>query len=586
MKQFLKLTLASVVGILLSTFLLVLVVIIVVSAIASSSDSQFNLQDNSLLKISLTGTIQEQAVENPFDFTIPGLPVDTKIENQGLDDLLSAISKAKTNEKIKGIYLEVKMLKAGFGSIEEIRNALLDFKKSGKYILAYGDIFDQKEYYIATVADKILINPYGMLNFSGLSAQPVFIKGALDKLGVKAEIFKVGTFKSAVEPLINTKMSDANRLQTKEYLGGIWNHLLEGVSVSRKISVDQLNILANQNMLFQKAEELVKNKLVDSLVYESEMRAYLLKRQGLKKDDDLNLVTVSEMLTVTENETEYTQDKIAILYAEGEIVDEGTEGIIKEDLISEIEKIKKDENIKAVVFRVNSPGGSAYASEQIWKAITDLKAVKPIVVSMGDYAASGGYYISCNANKIIASPNTLTGSIGIFGTFFIFDELAQKLGLSFDVVKTNDLSDLGNITRPMTEIEKRQIQLYIEKGYDLFIKRCSEGRKIKNEDLRKIAEGRVWTGKRAVELGLADEVGGIDRAIIVAAKLGKVKDYRTIAYPEKKSFLTQMMEDLEGDTKMRLALAYFGDEYAPLLKLKKTKIQTGILARMDDMDIH
>ena len=585
MKQFFKFTLASFVGVIIALLFFSLIIISIAGAI-SSTDRQYRLKDNSFLKISLNGELKEQSVDNPFNLTIPGLPVDTKMESQGLDDILSAISKAKTNDQIKGIYIDVKTLSAGFSSIEEIRNALIEFKKSGKKVYAYGDTYDQREYYICSVADKIFMNPQGMINFCGLAATPVFYKGTLDKLGVKAEIFRVGTFKSAVEPYLNTKMSEASKLQTKEYIGGIWGHLLKGISASRNISTDELNTLANKNMLFQPTEELIKNKLVDSILYESGMRTFLAKKAGVDDIDDLNLVSVSDFLTVPEKSSKFVQDKIAMLYAEGEIFDEGTEGIVRDDMISEIEKIKKDETIKAVVFRVNSPGGSAYASEQIWKAISDLKAVKPVVVSMGDYAASGGYYISCNANKIIASPNTITGSIGIFGTFFILDKLADKVGLSFDVVKTNDMSDLGNITRPMTEIEKHKIQNYIEKGYDLFVKRCSEGRKMDSQKLREIAEGRVWTGEKAVELGLADELGGIDHAIKVAAKLGKVKNYRMVSFPEKKNFMTQLMEEFEGKTKMHIALSYFGEEYAPLLKLKEAKIQTGILARMENMDIH
>ncbi|MFA7043272.1 MAG: signal peptide peptidase SppA [Bacteroidales bacterium] len=585
MKQFFKFTLASFVGVIIALLFFSLIIISIAGAI-SSTDRQYRLKDNSFLKISLNGELKEQSVDNPFNLTIPGLPVDTKMESQGLDDILSAISKAKTNDQIKGIYIDVKTLSAGFSSVEEIRNALIEFKKSGKKVYAYGDTYDQREYYICSVADKIFINPQGMMNFCGLAATPVFYKGTLDKLGVKAEIFRVGTFKSAVEPYLNTKMSEASRLQTKEYIGGIWGHLLKGISASRNISTDELNTLANKNMLFQPTEELIKNKLVDSLLYKSDMRTFLAKKAGVDDIDDLNLVSVSDFLTVPEKSSKFVQDKIAMLYAEGEIFDEGIEGIVRDDMISEIEKIKKDETIKAVVFRVNSPGGSAYASEQIWKAISDLKAVKPVVVSMGDYAASGGYYISCNANKIIASPNTITGSIGIFGTFFILDKLADKVGLSFDVVKTNDMSDLGNITRPMTEIEKHKIQNYIEKGYDLFVKRCSEGRKMDSQKLREIAEGRVWTGEKAVELGLADELGGIDHAIKVAAKLGKVKNYRMVSFPEKKNFMTQLMEEFEGKTKMHIALSYFGEEYAPLLKLKEAKIQTGILARMENMDIH
>lgn len=585
MKQFLKFTLASITGIFIATIILFFVLLGVIAAL-SSTDKQYNLSDNSLLKITLSGELTEQSVENPFDFSIPGIPLDTKIERQGLDDILTAISRARNNDKIKGIYLEVKMLKAGFASVEEIRNALIDFKTSGKYIIAYGDVYDQREYYICSVANRIYINPVGMLNFCGLSAHPVFFKGTLDKIGVKVEVFKVGTYKSAVEPFLNTKMSDASRLQTKEYLDGIWGHLLKGISASRKISIEDLNALANRNMLFQPAEELQKSKLVDSLVYEPGVRSLMAKKLGLENSDDLKLVSVRDFLISPESNEKYVKERIAVLYAEGDIVEEGTEGIVTDKIITEIEKIKKDDAIKAVVFRINSGGGSAYASEQIWKAITELKAKKPVVVSMGDLAASGGYYIACNANKIIASPNTLTGSIGIFGTFFILDELSQKLGLSFDVVKTNDMSDFGDLTRPMTTIEKRQIQNYIEKGYDLFVKRCADGRKMDEKKLRQIAEGRVWTGQKAVELGLVDEVGTLNRAIEVAAKLGKVKEYSMDYYPEKKDFLTVMIEEMEGKTKMRLARSYFGDEFAPLLKLKESEIQTGILARMDAVDIH
>ena len=585
MKQFLKLTLASVVGVIIALSIFSIIIIIAIGLV-TNSETQYKLSGKSLLKISIDGTLKEQSIENPFDLSIPGLPIDTKTKNQGLDDILSAISKAKDNSKINGIYLDVKTLNAGFGSIEEIRNALIDFKKSGKFIIAYGDRYDQREYYICSVADKIFINPVGMMNFCGLSAQPVFFKGTLDKLGVKAEVFKVGTFKSAVEPYINTKMSDANRLQTQEYLSGIWNNLLKNISTSRNISVNTLKTLANRNMLFQPIEELVKNKLIDSLAYKSGVMEYLAKRLDLDKTDDLKFVSITQMLTVPDKKVEYIKDKIAILYAEGEIFDSGSDGIVSDNIVSEIVKIKNDKSVKAVVFRVNSPGGSAFGSEQIWKAITDLKTEKPVVVSMGDYAASGGYYISCNANKIIASPNTLTGSIGIFGTFFVIDELTKKLGLSFDVVKTNDLSDLGNMTRPMTEIEKHTIQGYIERSYNLFVKRCSEGRKIKNEDLRKIAEGRVWTGEKAVKIGLADEVGGINRAIEVAAQLCKIKKYRIVSFPEKKNVLTEFLKEFQSETKIRIASSYLGEEYAPLLKLKESKIQSGILARMDEIDIH
>jgi len=584
MKQFLKFTLATIVGILISGLLLFLILLAVAGAI-SSSDKQFELQENSVLKLSLDGEILEQGQDNPFDFAIPGLPVNTEKCQQGLDDILAAIKKAKTSDEIKGIYLEAGTINAGFATVEEIRDALIDFKKSGKYIIAYGDMYDQREYFVSSAADKIFINPSGMLNWCGLAATPVYFTKALEKLGVKVEIFKVGTFKSAVEPYTNTQMSPENRLQTSEYLNGIWNHLVREIATSRSMTAEELNRLADQNLLFSQASELLTVKMIDSLLYESEVKDYLAALNGLDKRSDLKMVSVNELLLVPKKNQQYIKDKIAVLYAEGDITDEGSEGIISDKMLEEIEKIRENDHIKAVVLRVNSPGGSAYASEQIWKALKDLKATKPIVVSMGTYAASGGYYISCNASKIIASPNTLTGSIGIFGVFPNFDKLTDKIGLDFDVVKTNELSDLGNITRPMTAIEKQKIQRYIENGYELFVKRCAEGRNIKPEKLKSIAEGRVWTGAKAVELGLADETGGIERAIEVAAELGKIKDYGMVYYPEKKDFMTELMHELMQQTKIKIALAFLGDEYSPFVKLKQANIETGVLARMDNIDI-
>jgi len=584
MKQFLKFTLASMLGVFVALALIFLILLGIAGAV-SSSEKSVTIKENSILKISLEGTIQEQSIDNPFDFTIPGLPMDTRIMNQGLDDILSAIKKAKTNDKIKGIYVISGTLQAGIATAEEIRNALIDFKKSGKFIVAYGEMMDQKEYYIVSVADKIIFNPEGMLNLHGLAATPVFYKGTLDKIGVKPEIFRVGTFKSAVEPFICTEMSVANRKQTQELLGGIWGNILNSLSTSRKITKDDLNQLANRNLLFEEATELVKSKLADSLLYQPDVMKYLSAKVGVTEVDDLELLTVKDMMTAPDESASIEKEKVAVLYADGEIFDSGTDGVVSKDLIEEILKIQKDSLIKAVVFRVNSPGGSAYASEQIWKAMSELKSKKPVVVSMGDYAASGGYYISCCADKIVAAPNTITGSIGIFGMFFIMDELSRKIGLSYDVVKTNDLSDLGNTTRPMTATEKMKIQAYVNRGYDLFVKRCADGRKMKNEDIRNIAEGRVWTGAKAKEIGLVDEIGGLEKAIQIAAKLGKIAKYRMVYYPEKKDFMTELMEEFTGDTKMKMAKAFLGEEYAPLLKLKASKIQTGIMTRMDMFDI-
>jgi len=584
MKQFIKFTLATILGVFLS-FLIFFVILFSIASAISNSDRQYALKENSLLKITLNGMISEQSAENPFDFSIPGVPMNTKIDKQGLDDILSAIKKAKKNNKIRGIYIEAQTLNAGFVCAEEIRDALEDFSKSGKYIIAYGDNYDKREYFISSVADKVFINPKGLMNIGGLASTPVFYVDALKKIGVKVEVFKVGTFKSAIEPFINRKMSDASRLQTTDYLNGMWNHMLGKISISRGISVDSLNMIADKNTLFEPTESFISDRLVDSLVYESEVMDYLADLHGIEKAKDLNIVSVSEMISVPVKNAEYNQDKIAILYADGQIYDNGTEGIVTHKMIDEINKIKEDNNIKAIVLRVNSPGGSAYASEQIWKALADLKKTRPVVVSMGDYAASGGYYISCNASKIIASPNTLTGSIGIFGTFIVIDELTKKIGLNFDEVETNELADFGNITRPMSDLEKAKIQKYIERSYQLFINRCSEGRNIKPEELEKIAEGRVWTGEKAVELGLVDELGGIKRAIEIAADLAKTKKYRLVYYPAKKDYMTILMEEFSSQAGMKIAIKVLGNEYAPLLKLKESNIQTGVLARMDDIII-
>lgn len=577
-------TLATIVG-LFFTLIILLIILFSVAGSLTDSEKSFKVEDNSLLKISLSGKIVEQSVENPFNFSIPGVPLETETENQGLDDILCAIKKAKDCPQIKGIYIESKTLDAGFVTSEEIRDALTDFKKSGKYIIAYGDNFDKREYFISTVADKVFLNPEGLMNFGGLASTPVFYKKAMDKIGVKMEIFRVGTFKSAVEPFTSTEMSKESRMQTSEFLNGIWNHMLSKISESRGISIENLNRIADKNTLFESAKEMVSLKLVDSLLYKSEVLNHLSKIHGVKDYNDLKVVSVTDLITVPDKDVKYGQDKIAVLYAEGEIYDSGSEGIVSGKLIKEIEDIKKDDKIKAVVLRVNSPGGSAFASEQIWKALADLKKTRPLVVSMGDYAASGGYYISSCANKIIASDNTLTGSIGIFGTFPIIDGLTNKIGIDFDVVKTNELSDIGNLTRPMTNLEKAKIQKYIERSYDLFIDRCAAGRNMDRKNILEIAQGRVWTGAKAVKLGLVDETGGLNKAIDAAAKLGKAKNYRLVYYPSKKNFLTMFMEEFSSQTKMKIALKFLGEDYTDLIKLKKSNIQTGVLALMEGFTI-
>lgn len=583
MKQFLTTTLATIVGIIVTGLLFFLILFAVVGALAST-DETYNLKPNSVLTINLSGALVEQGQDNPFNFDIPGMPANQAFQAQGLDDLLAAIKKAGEQDHIKGIYVKAGAFMGGFASAEMIREALAAFKAKGKFVVAYADTYDQREYYICSVADKVFLNPAGLLNWCGLAATPVYYTKTLEKIGVEMQVFKVGTFKSAVEPFIATKMSQENRLQTTEYLEGIWHHLLTSVSESRGLSVDTLDLLADENQLLKPTVSLLKAGLIDSLAYENGVKDYLAATLGIEKRKDLELVSVKECLAAPEKVT-FVKEKIAVLYAEGDITDDGGDGITPSALIKEIDEIRDNENIKAVVFRLNSPGGSAYASEQIWEAIGALDAEKPVVVSMGNLAASGGYYIASNASKIVASPMTLTGSIGIFGLFPMVEKLTDKIGLSFDVVKTNAMSDFGVIVRPMTAPERQKMQQFINNGYELFVNRCAAGRSMTPDAIKQVAEGRVWTGAKAVELGLVDELGGLDKAIEVAAALAKVSNYQLSYYPEKKDFMTVLLESVTQQTKINVAMALLGDEYAPFVKLKASGIQTGVLAKMDEVII-
>ncbi|MBF0577432.1 signal peptide peptidase SppA [Dysgonomonas sp. GY617] len=584
MKDFFKSVLASIVGIFISSFIiggvLVLLFFGFIGVLLSSSSDTFVLKNNSVLTIRLTGVMKDRVLENPIiEFFNLG-----EAKEMALTDILSAIKKAKENDDIKGIYISSGYFMASSASLTEIRDQLSDFKESGKFIIAYADDYMQGGYFLSTVADKVIMNPQGSLNLQGLSANPTFYKGLLDKIGVEMQIFKVGTYKSAVEPFILDKMSDASKEQVGSYMNDIWSTILGKVSESRGISVERLNQLTDTLPAFQEGEFSVKNHLVDTLMYESEVRQYLKTLLGVDDSKNLNVASVADMITVKDIKKSKSTDQIAILYAEGSIVS-GTKPTDINDkyLIKEIEKLQDDDNIKAVVFRVNSPGGSAYASEQIWKAVTDLKAKKPIVVSMGDYAASGGYYISSNASKIYAQPTTLTGSIGIFGMFPNVAGLTNKVGLSFDNVKTNKFSDYGDITRPMSEQEKAILQQYIERGYNLFLSRCSEGRNIPRETLEKIAEGRVWTGKQALEIGLVDAIGGLDDALKEAAKLASVSDFSIREYPKQVSPFEALFKTQTEDIATRALKEYLGSDFL-LLKtikdIKDLKEQDFIQARM------
>ena len=577
MKEFMKFTFASLLGVILAGIVFTILGIISMVGMVASSDTETVVKENSIFVLNLEGTLSERVQENPFQKLLGE-------ENQayGLDDILSSIRKAKDNENIKGIYLQPTSLSTSFASLEEIRHALVDFKGSGKFIVAYADQYTQSMYYLASVADKVIVNPQGTISWHGLASQPVFFKDLLNKLGIEMQIFKVGTYKSAVEPYIATEMSEANREQVTAFLTSIWGRLLEDVSASRNIPKETLNNYADQMMDLKQAEEYLTCGLADTLLYKDGVLNYLKELSGREADESLRTLSLNDMKNVKRNTPlDKSGNIIAVYYAFGGI-DDGTspeEGINSEKVITDLRKLREDETIKAVVLRVNSPGGSAYGSEQIWHEVVLLKAKKPVIVSMGDYAASGGYYISCAADTIVADPTTLTGSIGIFGMFPNMQGLlTDKIGLHFDMVKTNRFSDMGDMTRPFNADEREAMQNYINNGYKLFVKRCADGRGMSTEAIEKIAEGRVWTGEAAKELGLVDELGGLDRALEIAAQKVGIEAYSVVNYPAKESFFSTLLDEGKNDyieTKMSESLGEYFHYVKFIQNLKDTdRIQT------------
>ena len=511
------------------------------------STPKTKLEENTIYRIDLKGTLVEQAgEENPFDALFAEM-YGQSTTTVGLNDLLSNIALAKDNDKVLGIYLKGGMLSAGPASAKAIRDALLDFKQSGKFVIAYADSYTQTNYYIASVADKIFFNPVGTLMWDGLTAQKEYYTRLFEKIGIEMQILKVGTFKSAVEPYFRTSMSEADRKQTEQYLGGIWSEMKTAVGQSRQIAAEQLHAYADECMSLQPQEKYLAYNFVDSLVYIQEMDSILRTYAGTK---DYKQLSNSKMTNVERTEIE-AKDKVAVLYADGAISDEGAEGIVESKMLKTIKKIYKDDDVKAVVFRVNSPGGSADASEQIWHAMKMLqdKGI-PVVVSMGDYAASGGYYISCNADYIYAEPTTLTGSIGIFGTVPNINKLREKVGLDIDGVSTNKHSALNvnAIYRGMNPQETALMQNMVERGYDLFTRRCADGRGMTQDAIKKIGEGRVWLGKDALEIGLVDELGNINDAVKKAVELAELGEYVLVDYPEKTDPFEEMLKMFDTTT--------------------------------------
>jgi protease-4 len=582
MKQFFKYVCATVVGIILVVVIITILSIISLVGMASMGSVTANVKDNSVLVIQLEGTINERSEENPFG----NLLGNAALTDQGLDDILQAIERAKTEPKVKGIYIESGTFAGAMpASLQAIRRALLDFKKEGKFIVAYGDVYTQGAYYLCSAADSVIVNPQGLIEWTGLSSSVTYYKDLLDKVGVDMQVVKVGTYKSAVEPFLLSEMSDANREQIETYDNEIWSEMTKAVSKSRGISEAKLNELADSMMLLREATLYKKEKLVDRLAYSDAVQQTIANMMKVDSPDDYNTITVKDLAGIANNEPKgFSGDVVAVYYAVGDIVDESTSEwnyepeIVGKKVIKDLQKLADDDDVKAVVLRVNSGGGSAYASEQIWHQVMNIKTQKPIVVSMGDMAASGGYYISCAADYIYAEPTTITGSIGIFGMFPNASELLNdKLGVHFSTVKTNQFADFGDISRPFTEQERAIAQRYINNGYELFTRRCADGRKMKQDDIKKIGEGRVWTGIHAKQIGLVDELGGLDAAIAKAKKLAKLDEASVMNYPAKTTVLEQLMEEMQGtsyaDKQIQQAL---GDYYPIWSSMKNVRQKTGI----------
>ena len=585
MKDFIKNVLATMVG--MFGFFIVMGVIGMMSIIGmiASGNAAQNVEKNSVFVLNLSGTISEQGSENPLSM----FTGDNSL-NSGLNDILSSIKKAKANDDIKGIYIEAGALAANYATLQEIRNALAEFRKSGKWIVAYGDFYTQGAYYVASVADKVYINPKGIVDWHGIGAQTMFYKDFMAKFGVKWEVVKVGTFKSATETFTEEKMSDANRLQTKTFIDGTWRNVCDAVSKSRGISVDSLNSYADSYLALQATETLVKAKMVDGMMYGDQVKDAVKKMMKLEKDDDIAQLTLNDMLNVKDEKVEGSE--IAVYYAEGDIVQDpkaatmfgNNNYIASRKVCKDLEDLMNDDDVKAVVVRINSGGGDAYASEQMWHQMSELRKVKPVVVSMGDYAASGAYYMSAPASWIVAQPNTLTGSIGIFAVIPDFSGLVtSKLGVRFDEVKTNRNSTFGNLmARPFNAEEKAMLQASVNRGYSLFRQRVADGRRLPVESVEKIAQGRVWLATDALNIKLVDQLGGIDDAVKKAAELAKLKDYYTSDYPAAASWMDNLLNSMSSsgtylDEQLRQTL---GDFYQPFTMLRSIDKREAIQARI------
>lgn len=582
MKDFFKYLLATILGLFIGSFLLFIIFMGIIGGIVSSSNKTVEVKENSLLYINFNKEIVDRASNNPFEgFNFTSFKPNT---NLGLNEILKAIENAKDDPMIKGIYMEVDAVTAGAATIDEIRNALLDFKESGKFIISYSDVYSQKAYFLSTVANKVYLNPEGIVNWTGLRAEIMYYKNILQKLGVEPQIIRHGKFKSAVEPFMLEKMSPENREQTKTYMGSIWNHWVDGISKARNITAGELNRFAD-NMLIRNGKSSYEYKLVDSLIYKDQVLDIMKKRLGISDKKDITSVDIDDYAKIPTplKGKGLSKDKIAVIYASGDIVmgnstngEIGSEGIAK--LIRES---RRDSTIKAIVLRVNSPGGDALASEVIWREMVLAKKVKPLIVSMGDVAASGGYYISAPADTILANPTTITGSIGVFGIYFNVQEgLNKKLGINVETVTTNKHSDFGSMYRSLTAEEREVAQLGVEDIYLSFIGHVAEGRKIPVTRVDEIGQGRVWSGVNAIDIKLIDKFGGLKDAIKIAAGKAKLVNYRVTELPKQKEPFQQLIEDFTGKTKISFMKDELGIAYSHYHNLMNLLSNQGIQARI------
>lgn len=586
MKDFFKYVLATVVGVIAISIISFFLFIIVISAVVSSSEKQVSVQNKSMLVLNLDRQILDRAPNDPFaDLDIPGFNMARTV---GLDDILKSIEKASYDDRIKGIFLKSSIVNGGMATVEEIRNALLAFKDScDKPIYAYADqyMLDQKAYYLATVADKIVVHPEVAVDLRGLGGEMMFYKKALSKIGIEMQIVRHGKFKAAVEPFMLDKMSDENREQQLTYMGSLWNHMLKGISKQRNIPVEKLNQLADEVQTFNKGQKAVDSGLVDEVKYKDEVLDDLREITGVKAKKGVPVISAAKYadVQVKGHAKKYSRNKIAVIYASGDIgfsLGSG-EVIIGDELSKEIRKVRQDSAYKAIVLRVNSPGGTVFDSETIWREVKLAAEQKTLVVSFGNVAASGGYYLSCPADKIVASPNTITGSIGIFGTIPNFGELLNdKLGISTDVVKTNKNSDLLTLTRPMTDYERQMMQRNIEEGYDSFISHVAEGRGMTKEQVDEIGQGRVWSGENAKEIGLIDEFGGLNDAIKLAAEMEGLDDYRTVSLPSLPDPFEELFKMGSDNVRAKILKSQLGDNYKYYDYISKMAKMKGIYARL------